>query len=103
MDYGRWSSEPQVGVRILVCPSMIRTYAVCDECEESEILYDKMKDPDFSYEGILGEDGEPKFTEIEGWTLKAMADPDDPVVVTFKYYCPHCVAEDRIEDSGDTR
>lgn len=69
---------------------MLRTYAVCHECEESEILYEKVQDVDFNYEGIVGDDGEPKFDEKHGWTIKGRQSEEDPLVVEFDYFCPEC-------------
>lgn len=80
---------------------MLRTYAVCDECEESEILYRKVDRPDFTYEKIVGDEGEPRFEERHGWLIKGYQSPDDPIAVEFDYYCPQCLSEERIEDSGD--
>ena len=75
----------------------IRTYGVCEHCDENEILYEKVNTPDFDYEGIVGEDGEPKFDEVEGWVIKGRQDPADPIVVEFEYYCPECAA---LEEAG---
>jgi hypothetical protein len=81
---------------------MLRTYAVCEHCEESEIELQKVQDVDFKYEGIVGEDGEPRFEEIEGWIIKGRQDPEDPLVVEFDYYCPECAALDGILEERAT-
>lgn len=80
---------------------MLRTYAVCEECEDSETPYGEVQDPDFNYSEIVDE-GEPKFDEIDGWTVKGVQDPDDPICVELEFYCPDCSAKDAIYDSGDT-
>jgi len=47
------------------------------------------------------ESGNPEFAEIDGWVVKALPDPADPIVLMYEFYCPECAALDGVYDSGD--
>lgn len=81
----------------------VRRYAVCDHCGESKKEYGILKNREatnFKY-GEIVDSGEPSYAEIDGWTVKAAQDPEDPIAVKFEFYCPECSALDAVFDSGD--
>lgn len=81
----------------------VEVYAICDECGDAMKEYDTLKDrkrTGFRY-GEIVESGEPSFADIDGWTVKAFPDPDDPITIQYEFYCPECSALDGVFDSGD--